>query len=253
MPTTGVARKGRAPLGDHAVANYVTALRAIYRVAREEGHVAACPFAVARGSMRMDCISERRIWSQAQLDALVSAARTVVRAEAGGHARGRRAPMVGDLEVERLARFLILTGCRPVEAMRLRAEDIRDLPRPAMLIRGKGKRRRWLPLRGELLDLVRPLAQDRTGFIFVPERVKRGWPQRRWEAVCVVAGVPSVAYDLRHTFITRRVAAGVPLALIAAWCGNTTRVIEERYAHLQPRHLDELSAPMPEEIVEALE
>ena len=54
-------------------------------------------------------------------------------------------------------------------------------------------------------------------------------------------GQPSVAYDLRHTFITEMVVKGVELPKIAKWCGNSVRVIEERYSHLMPEHLKEMA------------
>ena len=68
----------------------------------------------------------------------------------------------------------------------------------------------------------------------------RYWPEDRWQEVCKAAGVPSAAYDLRHTFITEQVSRGVPMAKVAKWAGNSVRVIEDRYSHLVPDHLREI-------------
>jgi integrase len=102
---------------------------------------------------------------------------------------------------------------------------------------------RKLPLTGELGAFFKRL--DRTGDAIFPvengktegERFKF-WPYRRWEAVCDKAKVSTVAYDLRHTFITEMVVKGVPLPMIAKWAGNSVRVIEERYSHLSPEFLE---------------
>jgi len=67
------------------------------------------------------------------------------------------------------------------------------------------------------------------------------FPKRRWDLVCSAADVPKSAYDLRHTFITEMVSEGVPLYQVAKWCGNSTRVIEERYSHLAPNHLNDVA------------
>ena len=53
--------------------------------------------------------------------------------------------------------------------------------------------------------------------------------------------MPTAPYDLRHTFATQKVAAGVSLAKLAHWMGNSERVIEARYAHLQPTHLQDVA------------
>ncbi len=39
-----------------------------------------------------------------------------------------------------------------------------------------------------------------------------------------------VIYNCRDTFITKQLIAGVPIAIIAAWCDNSPSVIESRYA-----------------------
>ena len=136
----------------------------------------------------------------------------------------------------------MLTGCRPVEALRLRWEHVQDVPAPTVTITGKGFRYRKLPLDGALADFFRGLPRDGTAVFPVGEGKTKGqpykfWPQRRWEKVCALAEVPSVAYDLRHTFITEMVVKGVALPMIAKWCGNSVRVIEERYSHLSPDFL----------------
>lgn len=37
-------------------------------------------------------------------------------------------------------------------------------------------------------------------------------------------------YDLRHTAISRFIEEGIPVAQVAAWCGNSSEVIWKHYA-----------------------
>lgn len=230
MATEGAPRKsgtrGR-PLGVEARNDYLVALQAIFRIARDTGYIDAQPFTNRAAPVRMN--ADRAIWTRAMRKRLLDVAQ------------------VHDIDVYRLARFLLLTGCRPIEALRLKWTDIEEVPHRRLRLTGKGFRMRKLPLDGELgafIDSVPVLGDAVFGVSRGPRKGQafRYWPQARWERMCSKAKVPSAAYDLRHTFITEMVAAGVPLAKVALWCGNSVRVIEARYSHLAPDHLNEIAA-----------
>ncbi len=57
-----------------------------------------------------------------------------------------------------------------------------------------------------------------------------------WETVRRRAGLPPEAapYQFRHTWITRQVRAGVPLAIVAQAVGTSIKMISDRYARLAP-------------------
>lgn len=230
LRTQGAPRKDGSrgkPLGDEAVNDYVVTLRAIYRVARHNDAIDTVPFANASARIVLD--TDRVSWTRSMRTRLLETAETE------------------DPGMWRLARFLMLTGCRPIEALRLRCRHIEEIPRRRLTITGKGFRRRHLPLDGELAAFIDSIEHSGDAIFGVERGARTGeafkyWPQRRWERVCAKADVPSVAYDLRHTFITEMVAAGAPLAKVARWCGNSVRVIEERYSHLAPDHLTDILA-----------
>ena len=215
------------PLGPEALNDYIVALRAMYRVAVQTGYVEYVPFNVSVGRVTFE--SDRETWTPAMRRRLLDVA-----AES-------------DTGIWRLARFLMLTGCRPIEALRLEWCHVEDVPASRLRVTGKALRRRYLPLTGELGSFVASLERSGGVAVFGVESgptaggAFKYWPQKRWERTCAAAEVPSVAYDLRHTFITEMIAAGAPLAKVAKWCGNSVRVIEERYSHLAPHHLSEIA------------
>ena len=66
-----------------------------------------------------------------------------------------------------------------------------------------------------------------SGLLF-PSPRGRPWNVRNfyrniWEPARKKAGVSFTLYDLRHTFASRLLAAGIPLVEVAAWMGHSLR------------------------------
>lgn len=63
--------------------------------------------------------------------------------------------------------------------------------------------------------------------------------QRPFKAACAVAKVGALTFhELRHTYASRLVMAGAPLAVVAAQLGHTdTRMVEKHYGHLAPSYV----------------
>ncbi len=135
----------------------------------------------------------------------------------------------------------LLTGCRYGELAELRAGDF-DAESGGIRV-GAGRshppRQVWLPAEGR--TLLAGLAAGKAGDAPVFTRAD-GAPwgtshqQRPFKAACAAAGVaPLTFHDLRHTYAARLVAAGVPLAVVAAQLGHTdTRMVERYYGPLAP-------------------
>lgn len=136
----------------------------------------------------------------------------------------------------------LLTGCRPGElfAMHMRTVDAdaqmiyvhQTVDRYGRLMDGlKGthhivdedKRGRWTLMPAPLIRLL----GQRPGWLFSSPRGKH-WAIRNfyrdvWTPAQREAGTAFTLYDLRHTFASRLIAAGIPLVEVAAWMGHSLR------------------------------
>ncbi|HVB98387.1 MAG TPA: site-specific integrase [Candidatus Dormibacteraeota bacterium] len=127
------------------------------------------------------------------------------------------------------------TGMRRGEQYGLRWQDI-DLERGLITIpRSKHGEKRWLPINSAArlaLGLLRD--QDHGPRVCGP----RG---RRWfDRAVQAAGIHDFRYhDLRHTFASRLVMAGVDLRTVQELMGHKTLLMTLRYAHLSEAHTRE--------------
>ncbi len=147
-------------------------------------------------------------------------------------------------------KFLFFTGCRTSEAVGLQWQHI-DLAMTfvtfqEVVVDGqrhsstKTHKIRKFPINQSLKDLlteirpdephpITPVFTDSMGNLVRPNNFLR----RHWQPV--VNSLPIVyrpQYNSRHTFITLCLEAKVPVSQIAAWVGNSPRVIWEHYAGL---------------------
>jgi site-specific recombinase XerD len=136
------------------------------------------------------------------------------------------------------------TGMRRAEQYKLRWDNI-DLNRGMITIPlSKHGKKRHIPVNsvalGALMDLAR-LRKKASPFV-VPGRAKvRKKDQREWfEDAVEAAGVKDFKWhDLRHTFASRLVMAGVDLRTVQELMGHRTIAMTVRYSHLATSHLNE--------------
>ena len=135
-----------------------------------------------------------------------------------------------------VARIILLQGCRPDEVMRMRAEEM-DMDRNQFRITwGKSNAaKRTLEMDPETREiLARRLVRSPRGYLFPGEQAgkhltKLNGPHNR---ILEETGLNFVLYDLKHTFATRKILAGMPPPVLMVVLGHTSLMTVMRYVHI---------------------
>lgn len=197
-------------------------LRRMLRLAVQRGWLACDPFAIEPGLIavseerRRDRVlsleEERRLLAASRSPSLI--ARVLLALDAGLR-RG---------EIEKLT-WDDLDGAR----VRVRAEN------------SKTARERYVGLTARCLEALSAL--PRTSHLVFPEREFK----RAWRSAVRRAGIPDLRFhDLRHTYATRLLQAGVPIAEIARALGHAD--ISTTYRYLNPDRLPGAQAAIVERL-----
>lgn len=132
------------------------------------------------------------------------------------------------------------TGMRRGEQYRLRWEDVNRRTGIISIPRSKHGERRYIPVNSIADTALEALWQrrDASGYVCPGTAGGRGRDWRRWfEEAVVAAGITNFHWhDLRHTFASRLVMAGVDLRTVQELMGHKTIAMTVRYAHLAPAH-----------------
>ena len=214
-------------------------LRQILNHAVRCGHLAANP---ARGVTRNRRPRPTRFLSRAEVERLHAAL--------DAH-RGRRAGS-GRQQAD-VIRLLLLTGCRKAEIVTLRWTEI-DGDVVRLRDSKTGRRTVWLnePARAILAR------QPRGGgpYVFL---APDGTPGPRplelslWRKVRREAGLADVRlHDLRHTFASQAVLAGVALPVVARLLGHVGERMTLRYAHVSDRDVEAAAERIGADLAAAL-
>jgi integrase len=232
----------------------LAALRAAFARAVEWGHMSSNPLQrYRRGSEDGNAVirflstdEERRL-----RDALKSRddLRRDARNSANEWRRQRGYHLWSSLGVytDHLTPFVLLalnTGLRRGELLNLRWRDI-NLKRALLTVEGGGSKSgqtRHLPLNTEaklMLEVWKGGSVEADALVFPgpdPDspmtEAKKGWG-----TLLVAADVSNFRFDdLRHTFASKLVMAGVDLNTVRELLGHTTIAMTLRYAHLAPEH-----------------
>ncbi len=142
---------------------------------------------------------------------------------------------------EHMAEFDIAlhSGARQGEQYRLTWSDVNPDER-ITLRRTKNGSTRHVPLNADARGAFKGLKEgsDGQGRVFIGERGKPlTKPRHWWEKVLEEAGIEDFRWhDIRHTFASRLVMAGVDLRTVAQLLGHKTLQMVMRYAHLSQSH-----------------
>ena len=158
-------------------------------------------------------------------------------------------------------RLIMLTGCRPGEAMLATWAQFDAQPgfwiKPSSHTKQRKEHR--LPLSAPALQLIADIRARRgdinpDDYVFPGRRPGQPLQQLRscWDAVCKHAGLTDVRiYDLRHTFAATGAGGGLSLPLIGRLLGHTQHRTTQRYAHLADDPLREAADKIASAITKA--
>jgi integrase len=142
--------------------------------------------------------------------------------------------------LEPLVLLSINTGVRRGEAFNLTWADV-DLKNKLITVEGdtsKSGQTRHIPLNREALDTLTNWKEqgEGKGFVFPGQNGNRlDNVKKSWGNLLDLAKVVSFRWhDLRHTFASKLVMAGVPLNTVRDLMGHSDIKMTLRYAHLAP-------------------
>ena len=160
---------------------------------------------------------------------------------------------------------LLETGARASELVQLRIEDLSLAERVITIRQGKGGKRREVPIRRDLAQLLRlHVGARRAGPLFAsreqgsgptPHVLTRQRVGQIVRAVAVAAGISKRVYPhlLRHTVATRLLARGMDITDLQRFLGHesilTTRRYAETTAATLQRRFDQITDPAAHALV----
>jgi integrase/recombinase XerD len=233
---------------------------------------------IPRAAKAIAAVLVREGIDYAQSKAVFRAARQ----RAGLHAPPERRGGVDRLTVEEELRFLdqaytqggrtglmlqtlLETGARASELVQLKVEDVSLAERVITIRHGKGDKRREVPIRRELAQLLRlHIGARRAGPLFAsrqqgsgptPHVLTRQRVGQVVRAVAVAAGIKKRVYPhlLGHTVATRLLALGMDITDLQRFLGHesiaTTRLYAETTAATLQRRFDQLTDPAAHNLV----
>jgi integrase len=137
-----------------------------------------------------------------------------------------------------IAQVILDTGLRPEEVFRIRVENLDFAERTIFNPFGKTKAAcRKVTMTSDVIELMKRRTKNVKGAFVFPSKGNSDGPiasvRKAHDAAVEKAGIKEHfrLYDLRHTFATRAVAAGVDLPTLSAILGHTSIQMTMRYAH----------------------
>jgi integrase len=149
-----------------------------------------------------------------------------------------------------LVRVAIHTGLRRGELLSLHWDALDLASRILHVKRSKSGEGRRIPLDSLAAKILTRLRQERSLAAAEPSTINSQYVfcaprggflqnlQREWAPAVRKAGLEDFCFhDLRHTFASRLVMAGVDLYTVQTLLGHKSAAMVQRYAHLSPEHL----------------
>jgi integrase len=143
-----------------------------------------------------------------------------------------------------LVTFALHTGMRMGEILDLTWRGVDFSRRTVMVVRSKNGERRTIPVNDTGMAVLRQKSKVRSlrtdvvfcSHVFTP--MESGHLRRSFRLALGKAGIDDFHFhDLRHTFATRLVQAGVDIYKVQRLLGHKSPIMTQRYAHHYPESL----------------
>lgn len=218
--------KSGKPRTEAAVNREMALLSHMFTKAVEWGFMETSPFKKGRRLMFKENNQRLRFLTDAEIEALLKACSPHLR------------PIV---------ETALLSGMRRGELLSLKWEQIRN--GFIYLRETKGNKARQIPVNDRLAQVFRELRLKnhlKTEYVFCDAQGRRFQEVKRsFASACRRAGLEDFRFhDLRHTFASRLVMAGVGLRAVQELLGHADLKMTMRYAHLSEDHLKEAVAKL---------
>jgi integrase len=205
----------------YTVANELSVLRHMLRLAKRWGYVATVP----EVTLPKKPEGRRRFLAEEELRRLLAAC------------EGSRNP-----HLAAIVTVAVHTGMRKGELLGLEWERIDLASARIVLYDTKNGAPRGVPMNRAVYDVLMrlgPTAEERTGLVF-RRRSGLAWGQirRAFDTAVTKAAIPDFRFhDLRHTAASHMVMRGASLKDVQEVLGHKDFKMTLRYAHLSPAHL----------------
>ena len=146
--------------------------------------------------------------------------------------------------LQELVVFAIYTGMRMGEILALTWAGVDLFRRTVTVFRSKNGERRTIPINTTVLNLLKSKCAARPGTIDIVFHSESQTPldgsniRRALTTALDIAKIHDLHFhDLRHTFATRMVQAGIDLYKVQRLLGHKSPIMTQRYAHHYPESL----------------
>jgi integrase len=215
------AREARRNAQDGSIVAPATVNRALTTLKKLFHHAEKCGYGVCNPTRGVEFLSEGP-----------GRMRVVSFAEEIGYLAAASQPL------KDTAQIILDTGLRSDEVFRIRVENLDFSAHTIFNPFGKTKAaRRKVTMTADVMELLKARARAAKGSFIFPSKsgLERhiGSVRKAHDAAVKKAGVEDHfrLYDLRHTFATRAVTAGVDLPMLSAILGHTSIQMTMRYVH----------------------
>lgn len=153
-------------------------------------------------------------------------------------------PADGSGHLTPIVKLALNTGMRKGEIFNLRWEDV-DIGHARLTVRGEGTKSsqtRHLPINQQALDVLsawKAQATETTGYVFPGRKPGERLDdvKKAWASIVKAAKLLNFRFhDLRHSFASSLVMAGVDLNTVRDLLGHADLKMTLRYSHLAPEH-----------------